>query len=63
MTDTTPTRAAGWTLTQIGTQQLPTHCGTIAYDLDLGEWECAACDVVAHIRDIRAANTPTDHRR
>ncbi|MFB7617813.1 hypothetical protein [Kitasatospora sp. NPDC056181] len=57
MTDTT-TADDGWTLTQLGTEQVPTHCGRIAYDLDLGEWECATCDTVAHIRDIRAANTP-----
>lgn len=59
MSDTTKA-AAGWTVTVLGAEQIPTHCRRYAYDLDLGEWECAACDDVAHIRDIRAANARSE---
>jgi hypothetical protein len=41
-----------WTITQIGPHRYPTHCKGLAFDLDLGEWECPHCDAVVHVKDI-----------
>ncbi len=53
MSDTTsPGPGDGWGYTTSGGQRIPIHCGRQAYDLDLGEWECALCDAPVHVRDI-----------
>ncbi|WP_345699157.1 hypothetical protein [Kitasatospora terrestris] len=44
--------ANGWTYTTLGAQNIPVHCGRQAFDEDLGEWLCATCDAVTHVRDI-----------
>lgn len=56
MTDNPTT---GWTFIDLGGQNIPVHCGTQAFDLDLGEWQCAHCDVVVHVRDIPGWPTRT----
>jgi hypothetical protein len=52
MSDETNPAGDGWTYTQDGAQRIPVHCGGQALDLDLGEWECRACDDVIHVRRI-----------
>ena len=54
MTDhtTTAPRRTDWHTTRLGSQPIPVHCGRLAYDIDLGEWECAWCDDRVHVRDI-----------
>jgi hypothetical protein len=44
--------ADGWGYITDGGQRIPTHCGGQALDLDLGEWECRACDTTVHVRHI-----------
>lgn len=55
--DTTP---SDWSYTTLGNQRIPVHCGRQAYDLDMGEWECAHCEAVGHVRSIPGwtARTP-----
>ncbi|MEU3497355.1 hypothetical protein [Kitasatospora cineracea] len=55
MTDTrtNPTLPrADWGTTFLGGQPIPVHCGRLAYDIDLGEWECAWCDDRVHVRNV-----------
>lgn len=46
------TTATGWTYTTLGFQRIPVHCARQAFDLDMGEWECAHCEAVVHVRAI-----------
>lgn len=62
MSNKTSPAGNGWTYTQDGAQRIPVHCGGQALDLDLGEWECRACDTTVHVRNIpgwRTSTTPT----
>ncbi|BAJ31747.1 hypothetical protein KSE_59770 [Kitasatospora setae KM-6054] len=51
-TNAAPPSRADWKTTSLGSQPIPVHCGRLAYDIDLGEWECAWCDDRIHVRDI-----------
>ncbi len=51
-TDNTTTQRTDWTTTMLGNQPIPTHCGRLSYDLDMGEWECSWCDDRVHVRDV-----------
>ncbi len=53
MTDTgSTTLRTDWMTRNLGSQTIPVHCGRLAYDMDLGEWECAWCDDRVHVRNI-----------
>lgn len=51
MSDTT-SPAAGWGYKPIGTDNVPVHCGGLAYDEGDGDWVCAACDTPVRAPDI-----------
>jgi len=52
VSDEPDAKTAPWSFNWLGTQRIPVHCGHMADDLDLGEWECRGCDTVVHVRDI-----------
>lgn len=58
MTNSSNMPGADWGFVDLGRDRVATHCGTQAFDLDLGEWECARCDAVVHVRTIPGWSTP-----
>ncbi|MFE2912835.1 hypothetical protein [Kitasatospora indigofera] len=60
--ETSPAAGDGWTYITSGSQRIPVHCGGQALDLDLGEWECRACDTTVHVREITGWRAPSGDR-